>query len=369
MSHMRNRRGHLQGAVKSLSRFIAALALVLPAAAAHASLQRTFVSPTGNDSNVASSCSLPTPCRTFGVAISVTNNAGEIIVLDSGGYGVVTIDKSVSIISPPGIYAGIAVFAAQEGIAINTPGISVTLKGLTINGQGGTVGVHFTQGSRLDIDDCTVENMGQEGILVDGAGTITISNTTVVGNSGVNGGIFINAGAVATIAESLVEANAQGGIKIAAGANATIEHTTVVKNGGRGISVHGVVSSTRVAVVSSVIADNASDGIYAETLAASLVSRLDVANTTVARNSQGITLNSAGGGNVTAGLVSNQLVQNTGSGVLVSGAGSVARVSWNAIFYNGTGFNATGGGTLFSPTTNYVRDNTSNGTATADALL
>jgi hypothetical protein len=44
-------------------------------------------------------------------------------------------------------------------------------------------------------------------------------------------------------------------------------------------------------------------------------------------------------------------------------------VSWNAIFRNATGFNATGGGTLFSPVTNYVRDNTSNGTATADALL
>jgi hypothetical protein len=352
--------------MNNLWRLIAALVLVLPAAAAHAIAQRTFVSPNGSDGNTVNNCSVVLPCRSFGAAITVTNTAGEIIVLDSAGYGPVAITKSVAIISPPGVYAGISV-AAGDGVTINTAGVIVTLKGLTVNGQGGAVGVHFTQGSRLDIDGCTVENMGQEGILVDGAGTITISNSTVVGNSGI--GIHINAGAFATIAESLVESNAQTGITVRAGANATIEHTTVVKNANRGISVHGVVSATRVAIVSSVVTDNTAEGIYAETVAASLVSRLDVANTTVARNSQGIALNSAGGGNVTAGIVSNQLAQNTGSGVLVSGAGSIARVSWNAIFYNGTGFNATGGGTLFSPTTNYVRDNTSNGAATADALL
>jgi hypothetical protein len=122
--------------------------------------------------------------------------------------------------------------------------------------------------------------------------------------------------------------------------------------------------------VSSVVTDNAADGIYAETVAASLVTRLDVANTTIARNNaNGVRLNSAGGGNVTAGIVSNQITENSTSGVLAAGAGSLARVSWNAIFRNATGFNATGGGTLFSPVTNYVRDNTSNGTASADSLL
>ncbi|MEO8674594.1 MAG: right-handed parallel beta-helix repeat-containing protein [Casimicrobiaceae bacterium] len=362
MPHQRNRRGPMQ----NLLRFAAALAIALPATAVHAIAQRTFVSPNGADANTVNTCSLVSPCRSFGAAITVTNNAGEIIVLDSAGYGPVIITKSVSIISPPGIYAGVSVLTG-EGITINTAGINVTLKGLTINGQGGSVGIHFTQGSRLDVDGCTISNMGQEGILVDGAGTITISDTTVIGNSGI--GIHINAAAVATIAESLVESNAQTGIAIRAGANATIEHTTVVKNASRGISVHGVVSATRVAILSSVVADNTNDGIYAETVAASLVSRLDVTGTTVTRNLNGIQLNSTGGGNVTAGIVNNQVVQNSSSGVLVSGAGSVARVSWNAVFYNATGFNATGGGILFSPVTNYVRDNTTNGTATGDALL
>ena len=70
----------------------------------------------------------------------------------------------------------------------------MTLRGLTINGQGGSVGIHFAQGSRLDIDGCNVGNMGAQGILIDGAGTISIANTTVIGNTGV--GIEVNSAAV-----------------------------------------------------------------------------------------------------------------------------------------------------------------------------
>ena len=67
--------------------------------------QRTFVASTGLDTHP---CSISTPCRSFGTAIAHTDDNGEIIVLDSAGYGTVTIAKSVSIIAPPGIYAGSA---------------------------------------------------------------------------------------------------------------------------------------------------------------------------------------------------------------------------------------------------------------------
>src|SRR5512132_1231201 len=228
MPHLRTRREALSGTIRIFAGVLAATALMLAATAAHASAQRTFVSPNGADANTVNNCSLQAPCRSFGAAITVTNSDGEIVVLDSAGYGPVTINKSVSIISPPGVYAGVSVLSGV-GITINTAGVTVGLKGLTINGQGGTIGIHFAQGSRLDIDGCTVENMNQEGILVAGAGTITIVNSTVVSNNSVNGGIYINAGAVVTIAESLVDSNTGPGIKIAAGADATIEHTTVSK--------------------------------------------------------------------------------------------------------------------------------------------
>ena len=61
--------------------------------------QRTFVSTLGNDLNA---CSLAAPCRGFTRALVQTDASGEIVVLDSGGYGSVAVDSSVSIVSPPG---------------------------------------------------------------------------------------------------------------------------------------------------------------------------------------------------------------------------------------------------------------------------
>src|SRR4029450_6331613 len=65
----------------------------LPVSAA----QRTFVSGSGVDSNP---CTLTLPCRSFAAAITQTSIGGEVIVLDSAGYGPVAITQSVSIIAP-----------------------------------------------------------------------------------------------------------------------------------------------------------------------------------------------------------------------------------------------------------------------------
>ena len=60
---------------------------------AEALAQRTFVSSTGVDSHP---CNLAQPCRSFASAIAQTDIGGEVIVLDSAGYGPVTITQSVS---------------------------------------------------------------------------------------------------------------------------------------------------------------------------------------------------------------------------------------------------------------------------------
>src|SRR5262249_49417128 len=74
-----------------------AMLACLGAAPAQANLARTFVSPVnGNDAN---DCNRLTPCRTFQRAHDNTFDQGEITVLDPGGYGAVTITKSVSIIN------------------------------------------------------------------------------------------------------------------------------------------------------------------------------------------------------------------------------------------------------------------------------
>jgi len=356
---------------RSLAHIVTALAVALSAATAHAAAQRTFVSPGGADVNTAANCALAAPCRSFGAAIGVTNAGGEIIVLDSAGYGPVAIAKSVSIISPPGIYAGVSVMSG-EGITINTAGVEVTLRGLTINGQGGSVGIHFVQGSRLDIDGCNVGNMGAQGILIDGAGTISIANTTVIGNTGV--GLEVDSAAVVAVIDSLVESNGSHGIAAEGGASMTVSGTTVARNGQKGLFVQGVAAGTRMAMTSSVVSDHASGaGLYAEALNAGDVVRLDVTNSTLARNASGVQVNSIASGNAKAGVVSNQIVENPVAGILAQGSGSsVIRASRNGVFRNGVGLSTTGGGVIYSPTTNYVRDNgadASAGTPAPDSLL
>src|SRR5215467_2941533 len=97
---------------------------------ASAQVQRTFVSGLGSDSNP---CSRTSPCRTFGAAIAQTNPSGEVIVLDSAGYGPVTIGKAISITAPSGIYAGVSVFSG-DGITVNAGSSDVVvLRGLTVS--------------------------------------------------------------------------------------------------------------------------------------------------------------------------------------------------------------------------------------------
>src|SRR5688572_31928927 len=85
-----------------------ALALVLaaqpgPVYASH-NAPRTFVSTTGNDANP---CSAAAPCRSFAVALGHTAAGGEVLAIDSGGYGPVTITKSVAIVGAPGAHAAV----------------------------------------------------------------------------------------------------------------------------------------------------------------------------------------------------------------------------------------------------------------------
>src|SRR5437762_8462127 len=81
---------------------------------AQAQATRTWVSGVGNDANP---CSLTAPCKTFAGAISKTFINGEIDVLDPGGFGTVTITKSITI-DGTGTFASI-LNSSTTGITIN----------------------------------------------------------------------------------------------------------------------------------------------------------------------------------------------------------------------------------------------------------
>ena len=72
-------------------------------------VQRAHVATYGLNSNTSFNCSVANPCRFFQAATSVVDPNGEVVVLDSGGYGAVTLTQSISLIAPPGVYAGISV--------------------------------------------------------------------------------------------------------------------------------------------------------------------------------------------------------------------------------------------------------------------
>src|SRR3712207_3911989 len=89
------------------------LALTLPATA-FGQATRTWVSGVGDDANP---CSRTAPCKTFAGAISKTANGGEINITDPGGFGGVTITKSITIRGRGGT-AG-ALVSGTNAIVIN----------------------------------------------------------------------------------------------------------------------------------------------------------------------------------------------------------------------------------------------------------
>src|SRR5437870_7542941 len=94
--------------------FAVACAAILYATPAQAQATRTWVSGVGDDANP---CSRTAPCKTFAGAISKTAAKGEINVLDPGGYGGVTITKSISIIADH-VEAGVLV-SGTNAIIVN----------------------------------------------------------------------------------------------------------------------------------------------------------------------------------------------------------------------------------------------------------
>src|ERR1700730_1660845 len=90
-------------------------ALFLPCAPAQAQATRTWVSGVGDDVNP---CSRTAPCKTFAGAISKTAAGGEIDCLDPGGFGGVTITKSITL-DCSGTFGSILV-NATPGITVNS---------------------------------------------------------------------------------------------------------------------------------------------------------------------------------------------------------------------------------------------------------
>lgn len=160
----------------------------LPAAA---QATRTWVSGVGDDANP---CSRTAPCKTFAGAISKTAAGGEVSVLDPGGFGVVTITKSITI-SGDGTLAGILA-AGTNGVIVNAGANDrIVLRNISIEGVGtGLNGIRFLAGGSLHVESCTINGFTTRGI--DAQPTVAAKlfvSDTVIRNVGENG-IFVAPG-------------------------------------------------------------------------------------------------------------------------------------------------------------------------------
>jgi hypothetical protein len=237
----------------SIHVLLAFLVLLTVSAAAQAQATRTWVSGTGDDANP---CSRTAPCKTFAGAISKTAANGEINVLDPGGFGAVTITKSITI-SSEGFEAGVLV-SGTNGIFVNAGTTAVVvLRGLDIEGLGtGLAGIKVLSVGVLHVEKCIINNFTQKGIDFEptSATTVTsqlhVSDSIIRHNNGASsGGILIkpgaNVSALGTVENTQLKNN-QFGLRVEDNSNVTAKNTTAGDNiGGSGfIAVSVSLAST-----------------------------------------------------------------------------------------------------------------------------
>ena len=320
--------------------------------------QRSFVKSTGVDTPPGpGSCSVTSPCRSFASAIDSTVTGGEIIVLDSAGYGPVSIAKSVSIIAPPGVYAGVTVPAGGFGIDMFTAGVTVVLQGLTINGTGagGSVGVNFQDGTELHVINCSISNFNAAGIFASAPGSrVFVTDTTLRG--GTSGGVVLSGSVTAVLDRVRAEdIDASAGIVVSDGVSLAVRDSVISSNtiGIQSVARGGTV--TRVTIDGTVVTDSTSNGIEATADGAGSRATLDVIRATLTRNPGSGAVISAlppaaavmtvtssvlsentvgiytpGTGTETAFASRNLISRNTGAGILQAGTGIVHTRSNNA---------------------------------------
>jgi hypothetical protein len=203
--------------------FIAATACLLSSPALAA--VRTYVASYGSDGNTGSNCGPTTPCRTFSAAMGVADSGGQVIVLDSAGYGSVVITKSISLIAPDGIYAGLTVADGGTAVDIATAGVDVVLRGLTIIGQGNGYGISMTNGNSLHLEKMVLANFsGGYGLYIQTYAKVHVIDSVIRDNVY---GLRAGRGAIVDIIGSKMLNNISLGIEIYSSGASTGITTTV----------------------------------------------------------------------------------------------------------------------------------------------
>ena len=285
--------------------------LIFLSSTINAQATRTWVSGVGDDVNP---CSRTAPCKTFAGAISKTATNGEINCIDPGGFGSVTITKSITIDCRN--TQGSILAAGTNGMVINITSATdtkkaVIVRGITFNGAAtGLNGIRVLAANSLSVEDAIMDGFTQHGISIEttaGTPKVAVDNSSFRNNVGNGINSFIIGGTV-----SLAVSNSR------------------FNNNATGVNLS---SNTKASVSNSVFRGNTT-GLVAFSAA--------------------------------LGIMGCDISQNT-TGVFASTGGAI-RITGNMITNNGTGLSVSGG-TLVSFSSNMFQGNTTNGAPTSTVTL
>ena len=248
------------------------LVALLQAAPAQAQASRTWVSGVGDDANP---CSRTAPCKTFAGAISKTVINGEINCLDPGGFGAVTITKSITIDCHE-VFASI-LNSGTNGVNIpfdsfNAADVRKTVRLRNINFNGvdtGVNGIRITGGAVIGagtvlVEDCVIDGNfagAARGISDErtGGGELYVSNTTVR-NTGMFGIAINPAGAGQRIDAAFDNIRVQNtnniGIFIGNNGRVLINRAVITGNVQIGVGVNGALAAAEANISNSEISNN-----------------------------------------------------------------------------------------------------------------
>lgn len=292
------------------ARLMPAMLFVVVAAGsstAFAQATRTWISGVGDDVNP---CSRTAPCKTWAGAISKTADGGEINAIDSGGFGSVTITKSITL---DGMATMASILApGTNGIVINAAATAIViLRNIEINGAGagsagdratGISGIKFISGAALHVDNVNVYGFSR-GIDFQPTGNaeLYVGNSVIQRNfrSGIvgNGGIIaipgISGSAYVTLDNVRLERN-NFGLRAEARSNVVIRNSVISGNLSNGVLAVSTGTAAKVAIDSSTVSSNGSDASAGGIKSEGAGGLVRISNNLITDNTNGLLMASGG---------------------------------------------------------------------------
>lgn len=312
--------------------------MILGAATVYGQASRTWVSGVGDDANP---CSRTAPCKTFAGAISKTAAGGEIDALDPGGFGALTITKSITLDGGGGQVASVLV-AGTNGIVVAAGANDVVIirnmrvNGLLNSGNGGLNGISFLSGKDLNIEDCVIFGFTTNGIniAVNQTATVHIVNSIIKNN-----GTCAPASCTTGSGNGIFATTSSGQVKVG------IDNTQVMVSSNNGIEAS---SNSRVAIDHSFISASGASGVISDGTGGTSIASVD--NSSIVYGTNGLTAS-----NSSSAVVSHtSIAYNTGTGYNITAGNIFAYARGTGSQQNGTN-RVHDNGALGAPT--YITEN------------